>query len=442
LGPEYDEWGEFRGVRFSEALPIGPPGAYYQIDVSSSSKSDGVTHYSTVLLVGGTCHVEEPNSFGSCKKGENTPARVVEVSMSTNEAGGCSIHEPDAECHLEYTEVWEHPNPKGDRNGGFAMFDDQKVVALVGQGGIELFRSIETTSTPNRLHQQNLLHTSYSSVFHHSPPANTDPRSDYARYAGFAAGHLPEKGGVIAAGRRSDYDAPQKDHDGTIMGINKLVYYEDDDHSFQSSTLSSTMSGEPYPGNPKYSIQSTNYAFADINGDGVQDLLEATFLYDSQKEPGYPLPQRVHLLDEKGQVKETLVVLEEEDVGRSVTTGQLFSDSSLPDVVFASAEGVVTLFANLGVQKESGEFLGLEQRYQLSVGTDECQVRDVVVTKLAQERGSGKCWVGIVCAVTCGVDVLGKNHIFYVEGDGTVCDGGDNDRAVLTEGALLEKNVE
>mmetsp|Transcript_29210 Transcript_29210/g.53378 ORF Transcript_29210/g.53378 Transcript_29210/m.53378 type:complete len:566 (+) Transcript_29210:62-1759(+) len=475
LGPEYvdgeddDDNREFRGVKFSEALPIGPPGAYYQVDVSPSSSmvgSDvaGSTHRSTVLLVGGTCHVETSNDFGSCRHGENTPARVVEVSMSTHEAGGCSVHQPEAECHLEYADVWEHPNPRGDRNGGFAAFDDGQatMIALLGQGGIELFRSnimMATSSTTDdsqqrqQVHGQNLLHTSYSSVFHRMPPTKTDPRSDFARYAGFAAGHLSSTRGVVAAGRRSDYDAPQRDDDRNIIGINELVTFDEEDdgeRSFLASTLSPPVaSGEPYPGDARYSIQTTNYAFADVDGDGVQDLLEATFLYQKQRRPGYPLPQRVHFLDETGNVKETLVVLEDgeggdledEDAGRSVTTGQIFSDSTLPDVVFASAEGVVTVFANLGVDGESGEFLGLEQRYELSAGTNECQVRDVVVTKLAQERQSGKCWVGIVCAVTCGVEIMGKNHIFYVEGNGTACNGGDGDLTDLAEGVLLGKIV-
>ena len=79
------------------------------------------------------------------------------------------------------------------------------------------------------------------------------------------------------------------------------------------------------------------------------------------------------------------------------------------------------------------------------LGGDECQVRDVVVTELvAKQVGSGTCWVGVVCAVTCGVDVLGKNHIFYLEGDGTVCsgdDGGAGGEELLLDEALLERIV-
>ena len=69
--------GRFRGVRFSDALPLGPPGGYYQVDALAAKASGGgggagddddarVT--STVLLVGGTCHVEKPSDFGSCVK--------------------------------------------------------------------------------------------------------------------------------------------------------------------------------------------------------------------------------------------------------------------------------------------------------------------------------------------------------------------------------------
>jgi len=297
LGPEYDN-DEFLGVKFSKALPIGKPGSYYQIDVSSNEKSDDATQHSTVLLVGGTCHVEKPNDLGACKRGDNTPARVVYVAM--NKETGCSIHNPDAKCNLEFNEVWEHPNPKGDRNGGFATFNNEKMIALLGQGGVEIFQSVEIVDTQSMTQierQRNLLHTAYSPVFHLSPPPKTDERSDYSRYAGFGAGHSPKLGGVIAAGRRTDYDLPQVDDDGNVIGINLLVHEDttNSSQSFQSSTLSS--SGGPYPGNEKYSLQSTNYEFSDLDGDGIDDILEATFLYSKQRVPGYPLPQRILLID-------------------------------------------------------------------------------------------------------------------------------------------------
>jgi len=200
---------------------------------SSSSSDDGNDddgrHRSTVLLVRGTCHGERLNSFRSCEKGENTPARIIEVSMPTGVGGAageggrqCSIRDLDAKCRLDYEQAWEHPAPRGNCNGGFAAFggnddDDEQLmmIALLGQGGIELFQKYSITTTTTLFPANLLLRAGYSSVYRHSPPTNTDAQSDYTRYAGFAAGRSPGLGGVIAAGRRSDYDAPQISEDGT-----------------------------------------------------------------------------------------------------------------------------------------------------------------------------------------------------------------------------------
>ncbi|KAL7471240.1 hypothetical protein ACHAXS_011548 [Conticribra weissflogii] len=525
------------GVRFSEALPIGPPGSYYQIDAvsvaaasdaaASSVRSRGDAAITKILLVGGTCHYDEPNSFGSCRPGENTAARVLHVAMDRD---GCSVIRPDDECNLTWEEVWLDDHPNGDRNGGFAHFGQmmsEPSVVLLGQGGVEVYHPVlQGDEQSGRLQQQsrqreekqqltqrqiwqraNTDHHSrstnindggkcnnhYAEAFRLTPPDKTDERSDLARYAGFAAGYLPSTGGIIAAGRRSDYDAPQRDDDGNVVGINFLVYetsssslpaadsdfasdsvhHDNDgkdqhdaeapdthqnDHNdgcifpnFRATPLPPDVSGEPYPGNHSYSIQTTNYAFEDINGDGIQDLLEATFLYPSQLVPGHPLPQRIHFLDRDANVVKTMAVMhsKEGDAGRSVTTGKIFGESGLSDVVFASARGVVTLFANLGVDPETGEWRGLEQRGEWEVGKEErgCEIRDVDVVPLLEERGfesngdgKEKCWVGIVCAVACGFSeedpskrVLGKNHIFYVERDG-LChdeDGEDDDVDVV-----------
>ncbi|KAL7537498.1 hypothetical protein ACHAWF_005783 [Thalassiosira exigua] len=454
---------EFWGVRFSDAQPLGPPGAYYQIDVASQTRpaDDDGDRRSTILLVGGTCHVERPNEFGSCEWGENTPARVLDVLVSKD---GCSVDNPNAPCDLRWEQTWEHPNPRGDRNGGFASFRGGEAVVLLGQGGIEIFR--QSHDAPDK--EGELMSLGYSPVYRHVPSAETDPRSDRARYAGFGAGRSSKLGGVVAAGRRSDYDKPRVDDDGNVAGINKLVSEESSDGDanadpeFRSSSLPASASGGPYEGNPRYSLQSTNYAFADMDGDGTDDLLEATFLYHAQREEGSPFPQNLHLLDDEGNVKETIVVMDDGyrarddgkrgkdeaeddmDAGRSVTTGQIFDDSPLPDVVFASAEGVVTVFANLGVDDESGRFRGLEQRYRLSVGTNKCQVRDVAVGRLAEGTGEGKCQIGIVCAVTCGIKVPGKNHVFYVEGEGAACSAeAGADAEMLSVGMpLTAKSVE
>mmetsp|Transcript_4857 Transcript_4857/g.10563 ORF Transcript_4857/g.10563 Transcript_4857/m.10563 type:complete len:629 (+) Transcript_4857:57-1943(+) len=524
------------GVRFSEALPIGPPGSYYQIDAvavndipaaaedppSSGNFREGtqneVATTTKILLVGGTCHYNETNSFGACQPGDNTAARVLHVTM---DGDGCSVLRPDDECNLTWEEVWLDDHPNGDRNGGFAYFGHTTMepsVVLLGQGGVEIFHPTLQTDE-HSTQQQTRQHAStyhnsnsdnindcrrsnnyYTEAFHLAPPNKTDERSDFARYAGFAAGYLPSIGGIIAAGRRSDFDAPQRDDDGNVAGMNFLIYetssssssssivvasaaavssdsahhdndgkeqldseesvtrpndHDDEDTfpKFRATPLPPDISGEPYPGNNSYSVQTTNYAFDDIDGDGIRDLLEATFLYPSQRVPGYPLPQRIHFLDRYANVKDTMVVMysREGDAGRSVATGNIFGESELADVVFASARGVVALFANLGVDPATGEWRGLELRGELELGKEElgCEIRDVDVVPLLEERGVGavgdgkkKCWVGIVCAVACGFNegdpskrVLGKNHVFYVKRDGSCHDEDDVNGADYDLGA-------
>ena len=400
LGEEVNEKGEFKRIRFSDAIPLGPQGGYYQIDVMPSSTASTQTK---VLLVGGTCHIDKPNSLGSCEKGENTPARLLHVSSNDQ---GCSIHNPHAECDFTWELMWEHPDPQGDRNGGFATFNGQTSIVLTGQGGVEIFQ-LEQANASNQRPSGEESGAHYVPAFHLAPPEKTDPRSDYARYAGFASGNVGSLGGVVACGRRSDYDKPQLDGDGNAVSINKMIY--ESESTFESLALQA--SGEPYPGNQDYSLQSTNYHFSDIDGDGVDDLIEATFLYTHQRVKGYPLPQRIHFLNENGTVKDTSVLLEigEGDAGRSATSGNIYHDSVLSDVVFASAKGRVHLFANRGTD-QTGKFLGLEKRDEFALGTDDCQIRDVEVAEFSADVA------GVVCAVTCNnLEERGRNHIFYVD---------------------------
>lgn len=417
LGPELDASGTLSGVRFSDALPLGPPGGYYQVDVVDG---DDASATSTVLLVGGTCHVEKPNDFGSCARGTNTSATVLEVVV---DLGGCSVARPEAECHLTWRQVWSHPQPRGDRNGGFADLGRDSgrggpSVVLLGQGGVEIFDppaggGASYGDTP---------------AYRVAPPAKTDPRSDFARYAAFAAGRLPVLGGVVAAGRRSDYDRPARDAAGKLVGLNLLVHEDAASEEFATMLIDPLISGEPYPGNQDYSIQTTNFAFADIDGDGINDLLEGTYLQGNGSKTlvveGYPLPQRIHFFGDDGEVRSTSVVLEYEhgETGRAVATGQIFPDSTLPDVVFASSSGTVDVFANLG-RDAAAAHRGLELRHTVRVGRGDCMLRNLAVAPLARTpNGSDACWIGIVCALTCGLERReGRNEIVFVESRGPPC---------------------
>ena len=128
------------------------------------------------------------------------------------------------------------------------------------------------------------------------------------------------------------------------MGINFLVNQQQNNgSSLLATALPPTKSGEVYEGNPLLSIQSTGFAFADLNGDGIDDLLEATFLETPQIVKGYPFPQRAHLMDGDGTITGTIVLHQDPEGGRSVTSGQIYSDSPLPDVVFANAHRIMVL---------------------------------------------------------------------------------------------------
>ena len=399
LGPRYDDNGDFVGTRFSEALPIGRPGAFYQVDTLKIDPESTVStaQKTKVLLVGGSCNQPDRNDFGSCTPGVSTPARVFVVTMSRY---GCSVTNPDAECNLDFDRIWIHDDPKGDRNGGFittASSDDS--FALLGQGGCEIFRFNGDTYEPS---------------FSLATAANDDPRSMMSRYAGFAAGYNPKLGGMLAAGRRTEWDEPEKDSNGDYIGINKIIYEKTDD-DYKVWTLPGSLSGVPYGSTSSYHMQSTGFAFADINGDGVDDLLEATYLKDIQREDGYTFPQMIHFFNADGAIYESMKVMETEnlDAGRSVTTGMLFGESELPDVIFATHAGIVNFFANMGLD-EDGNWLGLEKRHTLKVGTDDCPIRDMVVTTLVEE--DDRYYAGVVCAVTCNyIYDLGDNHIYYVE---------------------------
>lgn len=240
-----------------------------------NSNQMSMQHSTRVLLVRGTCESNETNSFGSCQDGENSAARVLEVTMSAGEqrsingsegikssdnVDGCSIHNPDVVCHLQWKELWVDPNPKGDRNGGFAYFDQmnsnesntnesdyapslsnsrrrtsiEPSIILLGQGGIEIFNPPATNSDN---------YSYYSLSFHLTPPNKTSDRSDLTRYAGFTAGYLSPYGGIITAGRCNDYDVPERDANGNAIGMNLLVY-KNNNHDESSDYSSSSDNNE------------------------------------------------------------------------------------------------------------------------------------------------------------------------------------------------------
>jgi hypothetical protein len=105
-----------------------------------------------------------------------------------------------------------------------------------------------------------------------------------------------------------------------------------------------------------------------------------------------------NLIDEDHPVKHTIMLVDDDPSddtplpertvfaspfsGRTVTTGQIFNDSELPDLVFGMATGELILFANQGVDT-GGNFDGLVRKGTLIAAKEYCEIRDVQIVSLA-----------------------------------------------------------
>jgi hypothetical protein len=137
---------------------------------------------------------------------------------------------------------------------------------------------------------------------------------------------------------------------------------------------------------------------------------------------GIPVPHYYYLLESRDPavLKATIIperkLLSSSTSGRSVAVGQLFEDSMFPDIVHGLVDGNVLLFANLGLDESTNEFLGFKFQGGLQVKSG-CTIFDVRIASLAP------CTVSIVCAVTCGTDNSAgtKNEIFTKPFNTTAC---------------------
>jgi hypothetical protein len=129
-----------------------------------------------------------------------------------------------------------------------------------------------------------------------------------------------------------------------------------------------------------------------------------------------------NLIDEDHPVKHTVMLVDEDPSddtplperivfaspfsGRTVTTGQIFTDSELPDLVFAMATGELIFFANQGVDS-GGDFNGFLRKGTLKAANDDCEIRDVQIVSLAP------CTQSIVTAITCGYGVEESENVIF-----------------------------
>lgn len=176
-----------RTFRFSEPVPIGVPGGYYQIDVAPlSSLAEG---HVAVLLAGGTCG--EPTA---CTPGDVQAATVLDVVVSQ-----CSVDQPEVKCQSSYIAIWTDENPAGDRNGAFSLpFGDgsgDSAIVLAGKGGLAIFEP------------QNGQYTNPAS-FSLIEDVEQDVVENIKRTVGLAVGYIGNSPGVIAGVRSSAPPSP------------------------------------------------------------------------------------------------------------------------------------------------------------------------------------------------------------------------------------------
>ena len=166
--------------RFSDPIPIGDPGGYYQVDATSlSSLSRGHT---AVLLAGGS------GSAGV------QPAVVLNVSVT-----GCSVNEPKVPCESSVSVIWKDENPQGDRNGAFAPTlgdGTDSAIILAGNGCVTVFEPVNGTfSNP----------PSFVLLPDDKVPDDND---NIKRAAGLAVGMIGNLPGFVAGVRTSEAPSP------------------------------------------------------------------------------------------------------------------------------------------------------------------------------------------------------------------------------------------
>lgn len=136
---------------------------------------------------------------------------------------------------------------------------------------------------------------------------------------------------------------------------------------------------------------------------------QASYIPDSLIDLEHPVKHTIMLVDEDPSDNTLLpekTVFGSPFSGRTVTVGQLFPDSNLPDLVFAMTTGELIFFANQGLDEE-GKFGGFTRKGKLQVAAATFEFQDVQVESLAP------CTQCIVTAVMRGYRFeQSKNVIF------------------------------
>eukprot|EP00977_Amphora_coffeiformis_P004241 scaffold896_cov172-Amphora_coffeaeformis.AAC.8 len=366
------------GVRWSDPLPIGPPAGYYAVEAGRFSFLPADAW--GVLLAGGDCKYPVPNQFGSCVPGTTSPALLLKVSVQ-----GC-LAGTTGPCNLEWDIVWQDMTHRGDRNGALAYDLGNGVdpaIVLTGVGGVRVFE-----------HPYGTLPTFTMA------PEEALPQVDDAitRGTGLVVGNIGTKYTGFFVGTRTLQSAPP----APLVGV-----WKTGEAQYSWYTM---FENNRYQGSARNTIdvQATGLALADLNGDGILDVIESNYLKPVELLPGQPVQQDYSLLNEEGFPTQVATFSWEKEGCRSVDAGFLFMDSELPGVVLGTSGGDVVLFANLGNDDE-GNFRGFEERFRF-ITEDDCEVRGVkIVPNLMRP-----CAPSVAAVVFCaGRADLGGGFLFH-----------------------------
>lgn len=368
---------------FSDPLPLGPPGGYYQVDATVwPSLAEG---HVAVLLAGGDCTQRESNQFGSCAFGEQTQALLLDIHVSET-CTAPAARRSSALCSLTWRFLWQDDSSAGDRNGAFAWnlgSANFPALVLVGTAGASIFEPQSTVAEDGS--QSNYLEGLPN--WRLSPEEKLPQTNDSInRGTGLAVGRIGEAYQGFWVGTRTNMAAPP----APLIGVWKAA---------ASYEWYAVQGNDAYAGAPSMTVQVTDLVLADLNGDGIMDIVEANHVSARDLRDAYPVQQDYYLLDAEGfpLYGSPASFAWEYGGGRSVDAGDLFSVSTMPDLALGTGDGYVVLLENLGVDRSNGQFLGFRERHRLATEPG-CEVRDVKIVKdLARP-----CAPSVVAVLFCG----------------------------------------
>lgn len=358
-------------VIFSDPLPMGPPGGYYQVEaVTQLSFLSNDDHFG-VLLAGGSCTDNRRNRFGFCMPGTHTPAILLDVVVT----GGCSILQPQRPCQLSWSIIWKDFVQQGDRNGAFSYElgnGGDPAIVLVGGSGVTIYEPPYQGFPTFTIANADKL------------PQNNDR---ITRSTGLAVGVIGTHYQGFFVGTRTEDLAPP----APIIGVWKTGLTDYAWYSISSDN-------DAYFGNPEnIAVQAIDLVLVDLNGDGIMDVVEANHVGKTDMAFDIPVQQDYYLLDWEGfPIGGPVSFAWEQGGGRSLAWGNIFPNSFGPDLALGTGDGQVVLFANLG-NSWDGEFLGFEERHRLMVA-DGCEIRDVIVVPSL----ASPCATSVVASAYCG----------------------------------------